>query len=106
MQEIATQIPTGKTPLFTTAGVSEPKTEGKNNRNTSACPEEGAHLPDITLYTIYYQDKKWVSSAVTPHPDKIRTSQEEGRGEQKSNDYKKGSKKNEKLPNSAPKYWN
>ena len=38
LQEIYIQIPTEKTPLLTTAGVSELKTGGNNNRNTSVCP--------------------------------------------------------------------
>ena len=38
LQEIYIQIPTEKTPLLTTAGVSELKTGGSNNRNTSVCP--------------------------------------------------------------------
>ena len=35
VQEIATQITTGETPLFTMDGVSELKTGGRNNNNTS-----------------------------------------------------------------------
>ena len=54
LQEIATQIPTGKTPPFTMARVLELKTGGKNNRNKSECPVEGAHLPDCALYTGSY----------------------------------------------------
>ena len=54
LQEIATQIPTGKTPPFTTAGVLEFKMGGNNNRNTSACPAEGTHLLDGTIYTGSY----------------------------------------------------
>ena len=42
LKEIATHIPTGKTPPFTTAGISELNMGGKNKRNTSACPSEGA----------------------------------------------------------------
>ena len=57
LQEVVTHIPTGKTPPFTMAGVSELKTGVKNNHNTSACPTEGAHLPDGMLYTISYPYK-------------------------------------------------
>ena len=85
LEEIATHIPTGKTPPSTTAGRLQLKTRGKNNRNTSACPTEGAHLRYGTLYTGSYTYKQWVSSVVTPHHDKIRASREEGRDEQKSN---------------------
>ena len=56
-QEIATHIPTGKTPPFKTAGVSELKTGEKNNRNTSSGPVEGAHLTDGTLYIGSYPYK-------------------------------------------------
>ena len=38
LQEIATQISTSKTTQFTTAGVSDLKKGGNNNRNISACP--------------------------------------------------------------------
>ena len=65
LQEIATQIPTSKTPPFSTAGVLELNTGGKNNRNTSACSAERAHLPDGMLYTGSYPYKQWVISAVT-----------------------------------------
>ena len=50
LREIATHIPTGKTPPFTTAGVSEIKTGGNHNCNTSVCPAEGSNFPDVTLY--------------------------------------------------------
>ena len=83
LQEISTQIPTCKTSQFTTAAVSELKTGGNNNCNTSSCPIEGAYLPDGTLYTVSYPYKQWVSSEVTPHHDKIHARQEEGLGEQK-----------------------
>ena len=106
LQEIATQIPTDKIPPFTTAGVLELNLGGKNNRNTSSCPAEGAHFPYCTIYTGSYPYKQWLSSAVTPHHDNICASPEEGRGKQKSNNYKKGRKKNETLPKSTPKYWN
>ena len=45
LQEIATQIPTGKTSPFTTSGVSELKKGGNNNRNTSACPCRSRTFP-------------------------------------------------------------
>ena len=90
LQEIYIQIPTEKTPLLTTAGVSELKTRLNNNCNTSDCPAEGAYLPDDMLYTESYSYKQWVISAVTPHHNKIRESREEGQGEQKLNNYMKG----------------
>ena len=49
LQEIAIHISTGKTSLFTTAGVLELNTGQNNNRNTSACPAEEAHLTAGTL---------------------------------------------------------
>ena len=70
---------------------------GNNNRNTSPFPAEGAHLPDGALYTISYTYKQWVSSEVTPHHDEICEIREEGRGEQKSNDYKKGRQQKQKV---------
>ena len=97
LQEVAIQIPTGKTPTFTTAGVTELKTGGNNNRNKSSCPEEGANLPDGNLYTGSYPYKQWVSSAVTPHHDEICAIREEGRGNQKSNDNKKGRQQKRKV---------
>ena len=71
LQEITTQIPTGKTPPFATAGVSELKTGGKHNRNTSACLAEVAHLPNGTLYTGSYPYKAVgeFSSYHTPRQD-------------------------------------
>ena len=90
LQEIATQIPTGKTPPFTTDGILELNMGGNNNRSTSACPTDGTHLTGDTLYTVSYAQMHLVSSAVTPQHDEIRASREEGRGEQKSNYYKKG----------------
>ena len=70
---------------------------GNNNRNTSACPAEGAHFPDGTLYTGSYWYKQWVSSAITPHHEDIFARRKEGRGEQKSNDYKKGRQQKRKV---------
>ena len=78
LQEIATQIPNGKIPLFTTARVSELETGESNNQNASACPEEGAQLPDGTLYTGSYLYKQRVSTSVTPHHNNIFAIQEEG----------------------------
>ena len=80
LQEISTQITTGKTPPFTTAGVLELNTGGGNNHNTSAFPVEGINLPNGTIYTGSYSYKQWVISAVIQHDDKICASQEEGRG--------------------------
>ena len=76
LQEISTQIPTVETPPFTTDVLLELKTGGNNKRNTSACPKEGTHFPDGTLYTGSYPYKQRVSSAVTPHHDEICACQE------------------------------
>ena len=54
LQEIATQISTGKTFLLKMDRVSELKTGGNNNHNTSAWPTEGSHVTDGTLYTGSY----------------------------------------------------
>ena len=97
LQKIATQIPTGKIPLFTKAGVSGLKTGGTNIHNTSAWPAEGEIFPDSTLYTGSYPYDQWVSSAVTPNSDKICASREEGWGEHKSNNYKKGRQQKRKV---------
>ena len=42
------------------------------------------------IYTRSYLCKQWVSSAVTPHHDKLCASQEEVQDDYKSNNYKKG----------------
>ena len=75
LQTIATKIQTEKTPLFTTAGVSELNTGDNNNHNTAACTAKGSHFPYGTLYNRSYLYKQWVSSAVTPHHDDICASQ-------------------------------
>ena len=79
------------------AGVSELKTGVNNDCNTSLCPTKGSHLPDGTLYTGSYLYKQLVISAVTPHHENIRARGEEGQGDQKSNNYKKGRQKKLKV---------
>ena len=102
LQEIDTHIPTGQTPPLTTAGVSELKMVGNNNRNTSAPPTKEENLSDGTLYTGSYLYKQWVSSSVTTHHNKILAIRKVGRGEQKSNDYKKGRQQKRKLAKLRP----
>ena len=97
LQEMATQIPTSKTPPFTMAWLLELNTGGNNERNTSAYPAEGAIFPYDTIYTGSYPYKQWVSSAVTPNHDEIREIWEEGKGEHKSNNYKKGRQQKRKV---------
>ena len=55
-KEIATQIPTTKSQLFSPTGLSELnriEVHG-GNRFGGDCPASGAHIADGTLYNVFY----------------------------------------------------
>ena len=74
LQEIAMQIPTTKSQLFSPTGVYEPnRVEGRGgNRSDGDCPASGAHMADGAIYTVSYLYKQWISKEVVRHHDTIR----------------------------------